>query len=233
MLIGLSRSAITADDDGSCQLMTATCDEEGFIIQLYSTCRDVDYKAIKIDELYANGPTYASGTLTYGNTPSVNNECQFSDVDGDGIYTMKFSFKQCGTLHASDDATQLVYFNKVQGQEYYTDLIMGVTVDFGLTCTADRVALISSSTADVMGDLNFESLDAQERPAEWAQNILDMRFYSDAALATIMTDNLIPLGENIYSEVTTNVNDEDLKTRITDCWATPSSGKIMLLRFLL
>ena len=51
-----------------------------------------------------------------------------------------------------------------------------------------------------------------------------MNFYSDAALTTTMTDNLIPLGENIYPEVTTNVDNEDLKTRLTDCWATPSSG---------
>ena len=205
--------------------MTAICDETGFTITFDSGCRDSDYKAIKINELYANGPTYATSTLTYGNSPTVNSECLFHDNDGDGEYTMKFSFTECGTTHATGDTANLVYYNKVQAQEYYTDVIMGVKVDFSLTCTADRVAIISGTTTDIDGDKDFESLDAQDRPAEWAQNILGMNFYSDAALTTAMTDNLIPLGENIYPEVTTNVDNEDLKTRLTDCWATSSSGK--------
>ena len=223
-MIGLTQAAITADSDGSCQLMTATCDETGFTITFDSACRDADYKAIKIGELYADGPTYSNTLLTYGGSPDVNSECLFNDNDSDGVYTMQFNFKQCGTTHATDNDSHLVYYNKVQAQEYYNDVIMGVKVDFSLTCTADRVAIISATTTDIDGDKDFESLDAQNRPTEWAQNILAMNFYSDAAFTTPMTDNLIPLGENVFAEVTTNVDNEDLKTRITDCWATPSSG---------
>ena len=94
-----------------------------------------------------------------------------------------------------------------------------------MTCTADRQAVISVTTSDIDGDKDFESLDAQDRPSEWAQNILSMNFFSDVGLSTAMTNNLIPLGESVYAEVTTNVDNEDLKTRITDCWATPTSGK--------
>ena len=93
-----------------------------------------------------------------------------------------------------------------------------------MTCTADRQAVITATTTDIDGDKDFESLDAQDRPAEWAQNVLSMGFFSDAGLSTPMTNNLIPLGESVYAQVTTNVDNEDLKTRLTDCWATPTSG---------
>ena len=127
-LVGLSKAAITADTDGSCQLMTATCDETGFTITFDSTCRDTDYKAVKVNELYAAGPNYSTTLMTYGSNPAVNSECLFNDDDSDGVYTMKFNFLQCGTTHATGDTANLVYYNKVQGQEYYSDVLMGVKV---------------------------------------------------------------------------------------------------------
>ena len=127
-MIGLAKAATTADADGSCQLMTASCDETGFTVTFDSTCRDTDYKAVKVNELYAAGPNYSTSLMTYGGNPAVNSECLFNDDDSDGVYTMKFNFKQCGTTHASGDAVNLVYYNKVQGQEYYSDVLMGVKV---------------------------------------------------------------------------------------------------------
>ena len=127
-MVGLAKAAITADSDGSCQLMTASCDETGFTITFDSACRDTDYKAVKVNELYAAGPSYSSSLMTYGGSPAVNSECVFNDDDSDGVYTMKFNFLQCGTTHASGDTVNLVYYNKVQGQEYYSDVLMGVKV---------------------------------------------------------------------------------------------------------
>ena len=43
-LVVVSEGAITADSDGSCQLLTATCDENGFEITFDSACRDNEYK---------------------------------------------------------------------------------------------------------------------------------------------------------------------------------------------
>ena len=43
-LVVISYGAITADSDGSCQLLTATCDENGFEITFDSACRDNEYK---------------------------------------------------------------------------------------------------------------------------------------------------------------------------------------------
>ena len=36
--------------------------------------------------------------------------------------------RQCGTEHATNDDNNLVYYNAVQAQEYYSDIIMGVRV---------------------------------------------------------------------------------------------------------
>ena len=70
-----------------------------------------------------------------------------------------------------------MYYNKVQGQEYYGDIILGVSVDFSLTCTADRQATITSATEDISGDKDFTSSDAVDRPADWAQNDLGLNFF--------------------------------------------------------
>ena len=48
-----------------------------------------------------------------------------------------------------------------------------------------------------------------------------------------MSNNLIPLGESVYAQVTTNVDNEALKTRLTDCWATPTSGVVLWITILL
>ena len=97
-------------------------------------------------------------------------------------------------------------------------------VNFQITCTADRVATITSETEDIDGDLDFDSSDAQTRPADWAQNVLSLSLYSDSAHSIPMADNLIAFGQTVYTQVTTNVNSEDIVTRITDCWATKTSG---------
>ena len=150
-----TNATTTADADGSCQLMTATCDENGFVITFDTSCRDNDYKAVNWSELYASGPTLNTANHVFGTGSGANSECRFSDVNGDGSsIQMSFNFKQCGTTNeGSADTDNLIYYNKVQGQEYYADIILGVAVDFSLTCTADRVATITTEA------------DAVDRPA--------------------------------------------------------------------
>ena len=157
--------------------MTATCDENGFEITFDSTCQGQDFKAVQWNELYAAGTTISTGLATFGSAATANSECVFNDNDGDGVYKMNFNFRQCSTSHATDDASNLIYYNTVQAQEYYNDILMGVKLEFGLTCTADRVATITTATEDIDGDKDFISSDAQDRPADWAQNVLSLSFF--------------------------------------------------------
>ena len=125
-----AESTTTADADGSCQLLTASCNEDGFEITFDMTCRDADYKAVKWDELYAF-PTLSPDHHVWGTTctESHDAECCFSDVNGDGtLIRMNFNFKQCGTTHDDDfvDPNSLKYYNRIQGQEYYNDILLGV-----------------------------------------------------------------------------------------------------------
>ena len=235
-----AEATVTADADGSCQLMTATCDENGFEITFDSTCRNSDYKAVNWNELYASGPTLATTYHTFGTDSAGNSECRFVDVNGDGtLIRMNFNFKQCGTTHDANfdagdptsDASNLRYYNKIQGQEYYGDIILGVAVDFGVTCTADRVAEITTEADDISGDDEFTSSDAQDRPAAWAQNVLNLDFFSDSGYATALADNVVPFGETVYGRITTNVNSEDIVTRVTDCWATEATGSTSTPKF--
>lgn len=235
-----AEAAVTADTDGSCQLMTATCNENGFEITFDSSCRDSDYKAVNWNELYANGPTLATSLHTFGTASAANAECRFQDVNNDGtLIRMNFNFKQCGTTHdsnfdagaADSDAANLRYYNKIQGQEYYGDIILGVAVDFHVTCTADRVATITTEADDISGDDEFTSADAQDRPAAWAQNVLNLGFFSDAGYTTALADNVVPFGETVYAQITTNVNSEDIVTRVTDCWATEAAASTSTPKF--
>ena len=232
-----AEATVTADTDGSCQLMTATCDENGFEITFDSSCRDSDYKAVNWNELYANGPTLSTSLHTFGTDSAGNSECRFVD-DGTSI-KMNFKFKECGTTHdanfdagaADSDAANLRYYNKIQGQEYYGDIILGVAVDFHVTCTADRVATITTEADDISGDDEFTSSDAQDRPASWAQNVLGLDFFSDAGYTTALADNVVPFGETVYAQITTNVNSEDIVTRVTDCWATEATASTSTPKF--
>ena len=226
-LSAVSEAVITADTDGKCQLLTATCDENGFQIIFDSTCQAQDFMAVQWNELYASGPTVNTGLATFGSTATANSECLFNDSDGDGVYQMNFNFPQCGTVHDdTGDTSNLIYHNTVQAQEYYNDIILGVKVQFDLTCTADRTATITSATEDIDGDKDFISADAQNRPVDWAQNVLSLSFYESAAYATAMTDNIIQFGEKVFARVDTNVVSEDIYTRVTDCWATETSGQL-------
>ena len=228
-----TEATTTADADGSCQLMTATCDENGFVITFDTSCRDNDYKAVNWSELYASGPTLNTANHVFGTGSGANSECRFSDVNGDGsVIQMAFNFKQCGTTNeGSADTDNLIYYNKVQGQEYYADIILGVAVDFSLTCTADRVATITTEADDIDGDKDFNSADAVDRPADWAQNVLDLDFFSDSGFTTALVDNIVPFGETVYAQITTNVASEDIVTRVTDCWATETSDSASTPKF--
>ena len=108
---------------------------------------------------------------------------------------------------------------------------MGVKVQFGLTCTADRVATITTATEDIDGDKDFISSDAQDRPADWAQNVLSLSFFEDSGYTTAMTDNIVQFGETVYAQVDTNVASEDIHTRITDCWATKDAASTSTPKF--
>ena len=84
-------------------------------------------------------------------------------------------------------------------------IILGVAVDFSLTCTADRVATITTEADDINGDNDFNSADAVDRPADWAQNVLNLDFFSDSGFTTTLVDNIVPFGETVYAQITTNV----------------------------
>ena len=213
--------------------MTATCDENGFVITFDTSCRDNDYKAVNWSELYASGPTLNTANHVFGTGSGANSECRFSDVNGDGSsIQMSFNFKQCGTTNeGSADTDNLIYYNKVQGQEYYADIILGVAVDFSLTCTADRVATITTEADDIDGDKDFNSADAVDRPADWAQNVLNLDFFSDSGFTTALVDNIVAFGETVYAQITTNVASEDIVTRVTDCWATETSDSASTPKF--
>ena len=84
-------------------------------------------QAIHENELYAAGPTYDGASLaSFGSTATANSECLFVD-DGAGVFKMNFNFKQCGTTHdETHDVTKLEYYNAIQAQEYYNEVILGV-----------------------------------------------------------------------------------------------------------
>ena len=142
----VSEAVITADSDDKCQLLSATCDENGFEITFDSLCQAQDYKAVKWNELYAARTTLNTVPATFDTAAPVNSECVFHDNDNNGVYEMKFSFKQCSTSHDTDNADNLIYFNSIQAQEYYDQILFGVKVECGLTCTADRIATITTAT---------------------------------------------------------------------------------------
>ena len=75
--------------------MSATCDENGFVVTFDTSCRDADYRAINWNELYASGPTANTATHTFGTGYSANSECLFQDVNSDGTsIQMIFNYKQ-------------------------------------------------------------------------------------------------------------------------------------------
>ena len=221
-----AKAQTTADTDGSCQLMTATCNENGFEVTFDTTCQSADYKAVKWNELYANGPSLDNTLHTFGTDPANNVECRFANDNGE--IKMNFNFRQCGTTHDPDhdagdpnsNPDDLVYYNKIQGHEYYGNIIMGVSVDFSLTCTGSRIAEITVNADNVNGDATFVSSDAVDRPADWAQHVLNLDFYTDSAHSIPMDPTNIAFGQEIYAQITTNVVDEAIITRATDCWAT-------------
>ena len=102
--------------------MTAICNENGFGITFDTLCRNNDYKAVTWSELYASGPTLNTANHVFGT--GAYSECRFSDVNGDGsAIQMSFNFKQCGTTNGgSADTDNRIYYNKVQGQEYFADI---------------------------------------------------------------------------------------------------------------
>ena len=93
-LAAVNEATITADTDGKCQLLTATCNENGFEITFDSTCQSQDFKAVHWNELYAAGTTIGTGLATFGSAATANSECVFNDSDGDGVYKMNFNYRQ-------------------------------------------------------------------------------------------------------------------------------------------
>ena len=64
----------------------------------------------------------------------------------------------------------------------------------------------------------------EDRPNEWAKNVLTMNFFTDAAFTTPMDgSNQVPLGEDVHVQITTNVANEAINTRINHCWVTPDN----------
>lgn len=140
---------------------------------------------------------------------------------------MHFNFKQCNTDYPDTNLTDLIYRNTIQAQEYYADILMGTKVRFEVKCIGDRYASISQESSDITGDLEHEAETNDDRP-DWATNntILSMRFFKDSALSEPYSSSIIaPFGEDIYLNIAADESAEDLKIRITDCWATKKSGK--------
>ena len=64
----------------------------------------------------------------------------------------------------------------------------------------------------------------EDRPNEWAKNVLSMNFFTDSAFTTPMdATNQVPLGEDVHVQITTNVANEAINTRIDHCWVTPDN----------
>ena len=231
----------TADDDtaDTCELLDASCDHEGFTIVFDTACAADKYKAVQYDELFASGPTEVTSQAVFDQTASGaghNSECVFdSTANADGNYEMKFNYKQCGTTHeASDsDALELEYYNAVQGLEYYSEVVLGVKVFFEITCTASREATITATKpVDILGDQDFDADDMEDRPTDWAQNVLTMSFYTDSGFSTAMdASNQVPLGEDVHVQIVTNVANEEINTRIDRCWVTPDNNSANAIFF--
>ena len=146
-VLALSTVAVgqyVADTDGKCRLLEATCDHQGkfetkmfqsdrlclgFHIVFDQTCRDQDYRAIQVNELYADGWVQSTTVATFGSSASASSECVFAIDPADSTkYKMDFNFKECSTDHPDSDTTDLIYRNTIQAQEYYNDIILGVKV---------------------------------------------------------------------------------------------------------
>ena len=145
LVLGIATGQYVADTDGTCTLLTATCDHEGIIINFISfvkiiilvgfhvvfdkTCQETDYRAVQWNELYANGWTQSTSTATFGSAATAPAECLFSVDPTDATkYKMDFNFRQCGTDYPDSDSSNLVYRNVIQAQEYYNDIILGAKV---------------------------------------------------------------------------------------------------------
>ena len=48
-----------------------------------------------------------------------------------------------------------------------------------VTCTGNRIAQITSETGTIEGDTDHEATDGQDKPTNWVDNILSMKFYKD------------------------------------------------------
>ena len=48
-----------------------------------------------------------------------------------------------------------------------------------VTCTGNRIAQITSETGTIDGDTDHEATDGQDKPTDWVDNILSMKFYKD------------------------------------------------------
>ena len=96
-----------------------------------------------------------------------------------------------------------------------------------VTCTGNRVAEITSATGDISGDTDHEASDGQSKPTDWVDNILSMKFFTDSAYSNEMDGStvVVPFGDNVYTKIAANDENEALLTRVTDCWATETSGK--------
>jgi len=233
LAVGSQGADFTGDTDASCNLLDATCDHTGFTITFDTACQASDYKAVQWDELYADGwAQQDSNTNLYGSASTAASECRFQD--NAGVIEMKFNFKQCGTDHPDSNATDIIYRNTIQAQEYYADVLMGVKVRFQVSCAGDRDATISQQTSDIEGDKEHEATDNEDR-LNWANDAtnLGMSFYKDAGLTQAYdgTSVVAPFGEDIYMHIGADETFEDMKLRITDCWATKDADSTSTPKF--
>lgn len=232
-LFSLSYGTFTPDTDGTCQLLDATCDHNGFHITFDMNCRDQDYRGIAISELYANGWTQASTLATYGAENTAPAECKFTqDTTDTTKYKMDFNYRQCGTDHPDSDTDNLIYRNAIQAQEYNGDIIMGAKLRFEITCSGNRIAEITTQTGDISGDTDHDASKSENRPGTWIDEILSLSIYTDNTYSTAMQGaNMIPFGDNIYADITAQDSNEAIFTRITDCWATSDSDPTSTPKF--
>ena len=95
-----------------------------------------------------------------------------------------------------------------------------------MTCTGNRVAEITSETGNVDGDTDHEATDGQSKPTDWVDNILTMKFYKDSSFSEEMNGAtvVVPFGDNVFTKIVAQDTNEALFNRVTDCWATETSG---------
>ena len=97
---------------------------------------------------------------------------------------------------------------------------------FQVSCTGNRVADITEETRNIYGDEAHEAENNQNKPSNWVDSILSMKFYKDSQFLNVMDGStvVVPFGDTVYTKIVADNSYEAINVRVTDCWATETTG---------